>query len=819
MFRDSYSNARGVGRNRHWLMALVVGLSLVGLALLLARPPMSRAATLTVTSNADAGGTCPGADCTLRQAIIAAASGDTINFAAGITNINLTSAELLINKNLTINGPGANLLTVQRSTAPGTPDFRIFRIAFGNFNVTISELRISNGNAPNGIGGAILNSGGPMTIANSTISGNSAGDGGGIYNNGGPMTVTNSTISGNTAGSGNGGGIYNGFTMTIINCTIAGNTAANNKVGGGIYNASGTLSHTNSTISGNSAPGGNGGGIRNSGTTAIVNVTISGNSAAVGGGIDNVSEVNVTSSTISGNSAASGGGVDTSGATLRARNTLIARNTATGGGGFPDINGTLKSQGYNLIGNTSGTTVTGTTTGNQLNVDPKLDTDSSGNPLLKDNGGPTKTIALLSGSTAIDKGDSGGIPFDQRGFNRPVDTPSITNAADGSDIGAYEVQPDQLVGCSEINLVVNNNSDSGAGSLRTVIANACGGSTITFAANVRGAINLTSGELLLNKNLTISGPGANLLSVQRSASAGNFRVLNIAGKFNITIYGLPIANGNAPGDFGGGILNGGLSSSGGGVLTMTNCTISGNSAAKGGGIFNGKDGVLIYNSTISGNSANGGGINNDSGAVNITNSTISGNSASSFGGGIYNFSTLTITNSTITNNTAGSFGGGGISNDVGAVFYATSTIIAKNTGGTGPDVRGALTSQGFNLIGNSKDATISPVQFSDQIGTSGSPVDPLLDSLKDNGGATFTHALLSGSPAIDKGDSVGSSTDQRGFTRPFDNPNIANASGGDGSDIGAFEVQAAVPTKARSSRGSSRRSAASKSSATRSKSF
>src|SRR4030081_1540078 len=84
-------------------LSLLLGLCLAGLSLMLARPPTSTAATtLTVNSDADAGGTCPGATCTLRQAIATAASGDTINFGAGITTVTLTSAELLINNNLTI---------------------------------------------------------------------------------------------------------------------------------------------------------------------------------------------------------------------------------------------------------------------------------------------------------------------------------------------------------------------------------------------------------------------------------------------------------------------------------------------------------------------------------------------------------------------------------------------------------------------------------------------------------------------------------------------------------------------------------------------
>src|SRR5207253_1773286 len=90
----------------------------------------SAAATITVRSNAEAGGSCPGATCTLRQAIATAAAGDTIDFdLAMVTSpISLSSGELAINKDLTISGPGANMLTLQRSTIGGTPQFGIFHI-------------------------------------------------------------------------------------------------------------------------------------------------------------------------------------------------------------------------------------------------------------------------------------------------------------------------------------------------------------------------------------------------------------------------------------------------------------------------------------------------------------------------------------------------------------------------------------------------------------------------------------------------------------------------------------------------------------------
>src|SRR5436190_777536 len=122
---------------RHSLCLLFIGTAL------LASSSELQAATITVNSAADAGGSCPGASCTLRQAIATAASGDTINFAAGLTTITLTTDELLINKNLTITGPGADRLAVQRSSASGITLFRIFNIASGT-NVTISGLTIAN---------------------------------------------------------------------------------------------------------------------------------------------------------------------------------------------------------------------------------------------------------------------------------------------------------------------------------------------------------------------------------------------------------------------------------------------------------------------------------------------------------------------------------------------------------------------------------------------------------------------------------------------------------------------------------------------------
>ncbi|HWM23709.1 MAG TPA: choice-of-anchor Q domain-containing protein [Chthoniobacterales bacterium] len=384
-------------------------------------------------------------------------------------------------------------------------------------------------------------------------------------------------------------------------------------------------------------------------------------------------------------------------------------------------------------------------------------------------------------------------------------------------------------------LFVTNTADSGAGSLRDTIAAASDGDTIQFDAALNGqAITLTSGELLIDKNLTINGPGANLLAVQRSTASGTpaFRIFRAAMPStepgSITIAGLTISNGNDP-ELGGGIVSIAR------TLTISRCVISGNSAPNGGGLYcGGMHGTLlavnVIDSTISGNSSTtGGGIyvtgpyfyGFGGAALAITNSTISGNTATgdgsgrSGGGGIFSQGRFVITNSTISGNSA-SLGGGindgfnfpirgpsvitnstisGNSASEGGGIYTVNfgeqrsrnAIIALNTSADGPDVKGPLTSEGFNLVGDNSGATISSAQTSDQIGTPASPIDPRLGPLRNNGGPTFTHVLLQGSPAIDQGESSGTTTDQRGARRPVDFPAIANEPGGDGADIGAFE--------------------------------
>ena len=349
--------------------------------------------------------------------------------------------------------------------------------------------------------------------------------------------------------------------------------------------------------------------------------------------------------------------------------------------------------------------------------------------------------------------------------------------------------------------IVTTNANAGPGSLRQAVIDACPGSTITFDMNtVTSPISLSGGRIIIDKNLTIQGPGASLLTVQNTAAAsGTSYAFHINAGVTATISGLTISGGNVnTTNFGGGITNlGSLSvsdcrvsnntaSGGGGILnqaslTMTNSTISGNTAQVGGGIYNAGLTLNISNSTISGNSttADGAGIyQNNSATLNITNSTISGNSSNGLGGGIFigvDDGPLNLTNTTITNNSA-IIGGGVYSGGTGTI---KNSIIAGNTATNNPDVKdqtGGLTSSGYNVIGKT-DGSFGWTA-TDLTGTIATPLNPLLGALANNGGATFTHALLPGSPAINAGTITGApSTDQRSIARPQQGI----------IDIGAFE--------------------------------
>ena len=191
---------------------------------------------------------------------------------------------------------------------------------------------------------------------------------------------------------------------------------------------------------------------------------------------------------------------------------------------------------------------------------------------------------------------------------------------------------------------VTNLNNNGPGSLRWAIDTSPSGSMITFDARQSGTIMLMSGDLNITKNLTISGPMARTLAVSSGKSGYSIHVLRGS---SVTISNLTFKDSKTAAGI---ILNDG-------TLTLSNSTVSGNSASgpliARGGIFNG--GALNR----------GGGIFND-GTLTLSNSTVSGNSALNDGGGIYNVGMLALIDSTISDNTAGREGGGIF--NVGASF-------------------------------------------------------------------------------------------------------------------------------------------------------
>jgi Right handed beta helix region len=396
--------------------------------------PAAQAAVFPVTTLADTG---PGS---LRQAITdanGALGSDTITFASGLTGtISLATDFPDITQPLTIQGPGAGVITVNGG-GDGTLTGSHHRIFYGNLpgatdQVTVSGLTVTGGGNETGgcigskreltLSGVVLTkcvaiagagaAASTLHMSSSTISGNTAAIGGGFYAAAGE--IAGSTVSGNTATSfypslsaAGGGGIAvppPPRTMRIENTTISGNVTANTRgaadpgnhvaYAGGLYIPSSQVTVVGSTIAGNK-------------------VTVA-DPAAVGGG---------------------GGLTGGSSSAPLIENTIIAGNSAPTG---PDVFRGIGAS-FDLVQNPAGATINQVVPNSTITgADPQL------GPLAS-NGGPTQTMALPVTSPALDMGAAFGLSTDQRGLSRPLDFPQFPNSpaagADGSDIGAFELQP------------------------------------------------------------------------------------------------------------------------------------------------------------------------------------------------------------------------------------------------------------------------------------------------------------------------------------------------------------------------------------------
>jgi len=364
---------------------------------------------------------------TIGHAISLAASGDTIQIAAATYQENLS-----IPFNLTLNGANAATTIVD-----GTNTANVFTVGTG-VSLTLSNLTIKNGVGYSG-GGGVDNSG-TLTVKKSNFYTNTALSGGAILNTG-TATISNTTFSGNSpyffGRSASCGAIDNRSTMTITNSTFYSNYANNNSTAGGAICNGGTLTITGTTFNTNSSQGNNGGyggAIYNyAGTLSVTNSTFSQNSATTGGGAiySQGGTVQISNSTFGINAATSGGGggaLSNAGGSFLIQNSIVA-NLGYGG----NCAGTMTSDGYNVSSDSS---CNFTGPGDLNGSNPRLGS-------LHSNGGPTQTMALPSGSPALDAGNPAGcrdfagnlLKTDQRGKPRPG-----AGETTGCDMGAYESQ-------------------------------------------------------------------------------------------------------------------------------------------------------------------------------------------------------------------------------------------------------------------------------------------------------------------------------------------------------------------------------------------
>ena len=702
----------------------------------------------------------------------------------------------------------AGNLTLQKCSVTGNLGRGGAVAGLGASNVISARDSVfeNNQSSLSGSGGALSASDSVLNVTGCTFIGNSSNEGGAIGNQGASsvISVSASAFSRNRALGGGAIAMREGDQLSVSSCTFTRNSAS---FGGAIY-VTATTRVQSSTFSGNSAFY-NGGALQTGGSLTIENSLIDHNSAGAGGGIEVSGSLNLSNSTLSGNTATGdrnqGGGGAVRGGALTLNSCTITANRAPnddyGRGGLalpvgasPTIRNSIVT-GNNADGDKQPAVISGDH--NILSGDAKIDT-------LKDNGGPTRTHALMPGSPALDAGATA-LTRDQRGVTRPQ------GGAD--DIGAFESQGAAVETPSLIVTTLDDaTKNDGLNSLREAMDYASvksGADTISFAPGVRGVIVLRLGELpIVRDALILDGPGAGALAID---GAGQSRILDVQGAPSAIVSGLTLQNGDAANyrTGGGAIYNAGQ-------LTVTQCVLANNNASffEGGAIYN--DATLtLKQSTVKNNSARSSAVYSAS-TLAVDSSTISDNTS---GGlhvvGIYYSGATLVQNSTVSGNAdygllaegdrkvtrvqSSTFTGNGAAapapNEApnsrgGLIAYVSSsfgsspprvevsnTLVAGNSGNdvaysSYDPVSSPIVSQGHNLIGSGNAASAFSAS-SDVTGVS----DAKLGPLRDNGGPTYTHALLAGSPALDVG-ATSLDVDQRGFVRPQ----------GSADDIGAYEA-------------------------------
>ena len=489
--------------------------------------------------------------------------------------------------------------------------------------------------------------------------------GGGMYNRNSSLRITNATFVNNSA---NRGGGLNNYTASpsIINATFVNNSVSN--YGGGMYSFDSSLSITNATFVNNSAI--NGGGLANfESSLSITNATFVNNSATTNGD----ALYNSITSNIS------------------LYNTVLYANI-----GSEIYNG---NDSYISSSSANNFSETFTNTGfTQLTADPFVD---SSNPIGADGIWGTADDGLYpaTGSVLINAGDNS--------FNTEstdiTGSPRVHDTA--IDVGAYEYN----YSC-EPNPIVSTTADDGPGSLRDAIENACENAVITFDSSINGnTIILTSGEIIIDKDLTLTGNGLENTII---SGGNNSRIFNIQNQ-DVIIESISVQNGIVP-------PSGDLEDISGGAIyafesniTINYCQFNGNIANIGGAIaFHGlqpqsgevladvsMNNLTILNSTFQNNYSNtGGALETRYANTNIENTLFSGNRATTQGGALYLFTSITsVTNITVSGNYANNYNGGlfayiPTSGNIGESFTMTNSVVSGNDAGLAFSNMGQCTS-------------------------------------------------------------------------------------------------------------------------------
>jgi len=446
------------------------------------------ASTDVVTTLADSG------TGSLRAALAAANSGDTIVFSSGLTGTITLASALTINQNVTIQGPGASNLTISGANQVG-----VFVVSSAVTNGIISGLTIANGNTEGGPGGGISNNG-VLTVTNSSFNDNSAGgNAGGAISNSGTFVVSGSSFTGNSSSSGDagvGGAIDNTGTLTVDNSTFSANSSNN---GGAICNEGGTATIRNSTFSANSSGSAGGGAIFGfAGAVTATNNILVGNSGQIGAGVANA-----------------GGG-----AIVNLSDNVFFNNLDTGGAEDDCASCTSDTQA--------------------VDADPML-------AALGNYGGPTQTMLPQPGSSAICAGSAAlaaGLTTDQRGFPRTTSysiggTPTVCVDAGAVQTnyqsvqflnvpgGGYSGVQNQVVNPAPVVSLTENGQSIGgvpitllfSGASNTVNGLGPAPTVSGLGASFNSLIITTAGNNTLSVNLPITAVGATIQPAALTASA------------------------------------------------------------------------------------------------------------------------------------------------------------------------------------------------------------------------------------------------------------------------------------------------------------